>query len=273
MSALPIGVFDSGVGGLTVLKALQAVLPNESFVYLGDTARLPYGTKSPETVARYALQASDALMAHTPIKALVVACNTASALAYDALVEHHQDLLVIDVVRPGAQAAVDRSVNGDIAVIATEATVRAEGYQKAIKALNPNAQVHAHSASVLVALAEEGWCDNDVAVAAVEHYLRPLLEEDAAFKPDCLLLGCTHFPVLLPAIEMVINESIHIVDSATATAMSVARQLAEANLLCANGVSKTDFLVTDSPARFARVAKQFLGVTLSESDVQTCHLG
>lgn len=267
MSDLPIGVFDSGVGGLTVLKALQAVLPQESFVYLGDTARLPYGTKSPQTIIEYALNASDLIFKHHPIKMLVIACNTASTLAYGAVCEKHAGLPIIDVVHPGAQAAVSTSKTGDIAVIATEATVLSGGYQAAIKALNPKADIHTISAGVFVALAEEGWVDNEVAITAAEHYLKPLLHHENKYHPDCLLLGCTHFPALLPVIEMVISEKIAIVDSATATAMAVAKVLSEKKLSSSSKQQSTDFLVTDSPARFARVAKQFLGVELQESDV------
>lgn len=272
MRDLPIGVFDSGVGGLTVLKALQALLPNESFVYLGDTARLPYGTKGPETVKQYALQATEKLLAHTPVKMLVIACNTASVFAYEALCEHHPHLAIIDVVRPGAKTAVEGSKTGHLAVIATEATVNSKAYVKAIQAINPQAVVHQRSASVLVALAEEGWCDNDVAIAAAEHYLKPLLAETLQYKPDCLVLGCTHFPSLLPAIEVAISESVNIVDSATATALSVVETLSAADLLTSNKHPTQHFLVTDVPERFMRVAKQFLGSDIGLNEIELVSL-
>jgi len=269
---LPIGVFDSGVGGLTVLKALQATLPHESFIYLGDTARLPYGTKSPETIIKYAIQATQILVSQG-IKMLVIACNTASTLAYDALCEHYPDLPIIDVVRPGSASAVEASVSGDIAVIATEATVQSGGYQRLIKALNPTANVQAVSASVLVALAEEGWVDNDVAVAAARHYLQPLLKEASTFHPDCILLGCTHFPALLPAIEVVVDQRIQIVDSATATAMAVLKALPKEGLVKLSGNQSTRFFVTDAPDRFARVARQFLELELPRSNIELVDIG
>ncbi len=216
-SSRPIGVFDSGVGGLTVLRALVAQLPQERFVYLGDTARLPYGTKSAETVVRYALQAAEALVSRG-VKALVVACNTASSVALPAMSQRFADLPVIGVVEPGAEAAVAASASGRIAVIGTEATVREGAYQRAIVARRPDAQVLAVSCQLFVALAEEGWTEDAVAQAAARRYLTPLFGErgaDAhAARPDTLVLGCTHFPMLRAVIRAVVGDRIAIVDSA-----------------------------------------------------------
>ena len=192
MRDLPIGVFDSGVGGLTVLGALQRQLPAENFLYLGDTARLPYGTKTPATVERYALQAVAALV-QRGVKAVVVACNTASAAALPALAVAFPQLPLLGVIEPGAAAAVAASRTGRIAVIATEGTVRGEAYQLAIHRLNPAASVTAVAATLFVALAEEGWVTGPVAESIARRYLGRLFAA-AGTAPDVLVLGCTHFP-------------------------------------------------------------------------------
>ncbi|MGH8205769.1 MAG: glutamate racemase [Steroidobacteraceae bacterium] len=207
--ARPIGVFDSGVGGLTVLRALQTRLAGERFVYLGDTARLPYGTKSADTVVRYALQAADALLG-CGVKALVVACNTASSVALPAIGRRCADLPVIGVVEPGAQAAVAASPSGRIAVIGTEATVREGAYQRAILTRRPDAQVQAAACQLFVALAEEGWTEGAVAQAAARRYLQPLFGKraarpDTAAMPDTLVLGCPHFAMLGAVIRAVVG--------------------------------------------------------------------
>jgi glutamate racemase len=271
---LPIGVFDSGVGGLTVLRALQQHLPNESFIYLGDTARLPYGTKSSDTIARYTRQASQVLV-DRGIKLLVVACNTATALGLPYLREGFPDLKIVGVIEPGAQAACEVSHNGHIAVIATEATVNAKSYQNAIQELRPDSYIVAQGCSLLVALAEEGWNDGPIAEAIVRRYLEPLLKSgENGYRPDCLVLACTHFPALLTAIRQVVdsvNPKIEIVDSAQTTAQTVVATLKELDLGIHLEVGKsasTHFLVTDAPERFARVAKQFLGMELSINQVE-----
>ena len=194
----PIGVFDSGVGGLTVLRALEAALPRERFIYLGDTARLPYGTKSAATVQRYAVQAARALV-ERGVKALVIACNTASAVALDALRDAYRPLPVFGVVEPGAEAACAPRAAAASRVIATESTVRGGAYQRAILARRADARRAGAPCPLLVTLAEEGWIGGDVPERVVEAYLGAWLREDA--RPDCLLLGCTHFPVLAPLIQ------------------------------------------------------------------------
>lgn len=269
---LPIGVFDSGVGGLTVLRALRKQLPHESFLYLGDTARLPYGTKSPATVIHYATQASQILI-NRGIKLLVVACNTASALALPALQQTFTELPIIGVLEPGAKAACAKSTSGHIAVIATEATVNAGGYQDAIKKLRPNAKVIAQSCGLLVALAEEGWTDGPIVKAVAKRYLEPLLTEHPDYEPDCLVLGCTHFPVLFDVIQRIVGKRIAVIDSAQTTAEIVVQTLTQHNLQQNNQTqSNIKFLVTDAPQRFARVAKQFLGIELNLPDIELVDL-
>jgi glutamate racemase len=263
---LPVGVFDSGIGGLTVLKALVARLPAEDFLYLGDTARLPYGTKTAATVERYALQAVAELV-RRGVKAVVVACNTASAAALPVLAAAHPQLPVIGVIEPGATAAVAASRTGRIAVLATEGTVRGGAYQRAILARLPLAQVTAIPATLFVALAEEGWIEGDVAQAAASRYLSPLFM-DAASAPDVLVLGCTHFPPLAGVIGKVAGPGVCIVDSAVTTADSLASLLARRGLAATGGAGTARFLVTDGEERFARVGPVFLGRAIDPADVE-----
>ena len=257
----PIGIFDSGMGGLTVMRALAARLPNECFVYLGDTARLPYGTKSADTVSRYAVQAAGALM-RRDVKLVVVACNTASAVALPALEAALAPVPVIGVIEPGAEAAVAAARGGAIAVIGTEGTVNGGAYVRAIHALASDASIVQQACPLFVPLAEEGLIDGEIAERVAESYLAPLF---AHAKPAALVLGCTHFPVLTPTLEKVIarlGQTPMLVDSAETTAIAVT------NLLAENGLARADtsppshvFLATDAPDRFARVGEIFLGRT------------
>ncbi len=266
-----IGVFDSGVGGLTVLRALQAELPGENYIYLGDTARLPYGTKSVETVVRYALQAADELVARD-VKALVIACNTASAAALGALRERFAPLPVIGVIEPGAEAACAASASGRIAVIATEGTVRNGAYQQAIARLRPDARVQAVACQLFVALAEEGWLDGEVAEAAAARYLQPLFADRVA-APDTLVLGCTHYPALRGVIAATAGSAVRIVDSAETTARATRTILQADDLLQpARSPGKVRFLATDGVARFASVGGRFLGRTLDASEIELIDL-
>jgi glutamate racemase len=291
----PIGVFDSGVGGLTVLRALRAAMPDENFIYLGDTARLPYGTKSAETVVRYSLQCAAALIRRR-IRCLVVACNTASASALDALRAHHPTLPVIGVIEPGAEAAVAASASQHIAVIATEGTVAGGAYQTAIHRLNPAARVTSRACSLFVSMAEEGWTEGPIAEAVARRYLNPIFGDpisgDPIFQsgeaPDTLVLGCTHFPALAESIRAVLPEQVTIVDSAATTAAAVLRQLrgaaARDGTAARDGaVSYADrsdpaapgavyWLATDGAARFARVGSAFLGETLRAEAVEIIDL-
>ncbi|MFI4868997.1 MAG: glutamate racemase [Steroidobacterales bacterium] len=285
--ARPIGVFDSGVGGLTVLGALRAELPHEQFVYLGDTARLPYGTKSAETVVRYALQATDALVARD-VKALIVACNTASGMALPSMRARYGALPVIGVVEPGADAAVAATRSGGIAVIGTEATVRGGAYQRAIAQRRPDATVTALACQLFVALAEEGWTQGEVARAIAQRYLAPLFasgpelrlcgEERPAPGPstDTLVLGCTHFPALRAVIRDVVGEQVTIVDSAATTARAARALLTAHGLLrthdLAPQAAALSFLATDGVARFASIGGRFLGRPMGVHEIELIDL-
>jgi glutamate racemase len=236
------------VGGLTVFREIARTLPREALVYLGDSARVPYGTKSPATVQRYALEAAHHLLGHN-VKMLVVACNTATAAALPALREQ-LSIPVIGVVEPGARAAVQRT-SGVVGVIATEGTVKSKAYTKAIKAIDPKVEVIESAAPLFVALAEEGWANTHVAREVAEVYLEPLI--DAGI--DTLVLGCTHYPILRGTIEQVVGSSVAIVDSAETTALSVKVLLGPST-----GVDGPvhHFLVTDAEERFRRIAGEFL---------------
>jgi glutamate racemase len=267
VSTLPVGVFDSGVGGLTVLRALVAALPHEDFLYLGDTARLPYGTKSAQTVARYSLRAAGALV-ERGIKSLVVACNTASATALPALREQFPGLPVIGVIEPGARAACEASSSGRIAVLATEATVKGGAYVDAILAIRPDAHVTQVAAQIFVALAEEGWSEGHAVDAIAERYLAHL---DA--RIDTVVLGCTHFPLLAAAIAKQVGAARQVVDSALTTARATAAELASRQLAtAASGAGQVRLLATDSPERFARVGARFLGASIAERNVEAIDL-
>jgi glutamate racemase len=268
-----IGVFDSGVGGLTVLRALRAALPNERFVYLGDTARLPYGTKSRDSIVRYSLQAARALVARD-IKYLVVACNTASAVALQSLREAFALLPVLGVVEPGAEAGCRASRSGRIAVIATDGTVRGGAYQDAIKRLRPDAEVTARACPLFVALAEEGWIDGDIAIAVAHRYLDDLFHAPPpSSRPDTLVLGCTHFPVLIEPLREVVGPDVAIVDSAVTTANALSAALGKmSGAQSTPRAGAVTLLATDSRERFARVGSVFLGETLRMEDVELIDL-
>ncbi len=262
---LPIGVFDSGVGGLTVLKAIREALPTENLVYLGDTARLPYGTKSPASISRYACQATTHLQEDN-IKLLVVACNTASAVALEALREQMHPLPVIGVVEPGAQAAIRAHPGGRHLVLATEATVRLGAYRTALLDQDPGATVTELACELLVSLAEEGWNDGAIAESILRRYLAEL--DKSARHPDSVILGCTHFPLLRDTFTAVFDPDVSIVDSASTTAVA-ARELLESSALL-NGQSREGslkLLATDGVTRFARVGGQFLGHDLNARDI------
>jgi glutamate racemase len=247
----PIGIFDSGVGGLTVLDALRRRLPGESFIYLGDTARLPYGTKSATTVQRYAVKAANHL-ASQDIKLLVVACNTASSYAIDA-VAAALPVPVVGVVEPGARAAVATSVRR-VGVIATEGTVRSGAYHKALKRLVPSLEVTAVPCPLFVPLAEEGWGDHPVTDQVAQHYLHPLLER----RVDSIILGCTHYPLLKPSLQRVVGPDVRLVDSAYAVADTVATD--HAGLVSATGGDSSVRLeLTDASERFLRITHAILG--------------
>jgi glutamate racemase len=270
---LPIGVFDSGVGGLTVLKALRERLPRESLVYLGDTARLPYGTKSAAAVSHYAVQAARALVA-TGIKVLVVADNTSSAHALETLRAQFPGLPVIGVVEPGATAVGHASAAGHIAVIATESTVQAGTYPRAILHSRPNARVVSLACPLFVSMVEEGMVDGPIAEQIARHYLAPLfIDPPEAERCDCLLLGCTHFPALEPLLRRVLGPEVAIVDSATTTASAVEDLLTHRRLATQAGEGRVRYMATDAPERFARVAGVFVPWTLAPEDVELIDIG
>jgi glutamate racemase len=269
---LPIGIFDSGVGGLTVYRALHEQLPQERFVYLGDTARVPYGTKSLATVERYAVENARFLEAHG-VKLLVVACNTASALALPAI-RASVSVPVVGVIEPGARAAVEASAGTQrIGVIATEATVRSGAYARAIRELAPGAEVTERACPLFVSLAEEGWADTDVARKVAAEYLTDL----AGGRVDALVLGCTHYPILRRVIQETVGAGVRLIDSGEAAAKSVEAALereglrrrgfdtATGRLLIERARERRlcddldHFYVTDAEERFARVAERFLG--------------
>jgi len=274
-ASAPVGVFDSGVGGLTVLRALLATLPSEHYVYLGDTARLPYGTKSADSVRRYALQAAAALRGRG-VKCLVVACNTATAVALDALAAGFDPLPVVGVLEPGAVAACRATRSGRVAVIATEGTVRGGAYERAIRRLLPDARIVSRACPMFVALAEEGWTAGPIAEAVAHRYLDDWFGPGAGTgKPDTLVLGCTHFPMLEPVLQAVAGPDATIVDSARTTAAAVADVLGERGLLRTAGPGdpgRLELLATDGPERFARVGSGFLGRPIGTEDVRVVDL-
>jgi glutamate racemase len=250
----PIGVFDSGIGGLTVLKELIALLPGEDFVYLGDTARLPYGSKSNEVIVRYSRENTEFLLAKG-IKMLVVACNTSSAVALEEIARGTM-APVIGVIEPGAAAAAAASRSGKIGVIGTEATIASGAYTRAIQKLRPRAEIYTRACPLLVPLVEEGWTDNDVAERTVAYYLESL----KASGIDTLLLGCTHYPLLRTMFARVLGPRVKIVDSATATANAVRERLRALGLDRGRGGARSrSFFVTETPDRFVRVGRRFLG--------------
>lgn len=263
----PIGVFDSGMGGLTVLRALRRALPHEDFLYLGDTARLPYGTKSRETVQRYAVQATRILVARG-VKALVVACNTASAVALPELARQYAPLPVWGVVDPGARAAARAApdggpgerTSGRVLVLATESTVVGGAYQRALLALDPRLQVLARPCPLLVTLAEEGRHDGPLVALALEEYLRGAAAGAGHRGVTTVLLGCTHFPVFRKLIEQQLGEAVAVVDSAETTARMVGAELAAGRLAPAppDGRGSLTLLATDGSERFRRVGGYFL---------------
>lgn len=255
----PIGVFDSGVGGLTVLKALIERLPLESTVYLGDTARVPYGTKSPEVVTKYSLANAEVLLEYG-VKLLVVACNTASAAALPALREA-LPIPVVGVITPGATVAAHATKSGKIAVIGTPGTIASGAYQQALASIRTDLEVHTQACPLFVPLAEEGWVEGDVPRMVAEKYLAGGLLSRGV---DTLVLGCTHYPLLSTIIQQVAGPNVTLVDSAHATADRVAEVLQERDLLKRERLAtERHYLVTDTPNRFIEVGARFLGYSIS----------
>jgi len=272
-SDLPIGVFDSGVGGLTVLKAMLERMPHERFIYLGDSARLPYGTKSPATIKKYALQAASKLV-EKGIKMLVVACNTASSAALPALKEAFKTIPVIGVIESGAKAAIKASQSGHIVVIATEATIAGKAYQHALLQINPKIQISARPCSLFVPLAEEGWVSGEIVEKIASKYIDDIFHSTInSIPPDTLLLGCTHFPVFKHTLQKVVGEKVSLVDSALTTAATVEYNLKHNDLLrSSNAEGSYYFLTTDDITRFQRVGSIFLGQIIADNCVELVDL-
>lgn len=274
----PIGVFDSGMGGLTVLAALAERLPDESFVYLGDTARLPYGSKSPSTVSRYAIQAAQHLH-DAQVKLIVIACNTASAVALDELRAAFAPTPVIGVVQPGAAAASAACAQSNprslgrrgVLVLATESTVRGGAYARAIQARDAQLPVYSRACPLLVALAEEGRVDDPVVALVLQDYLAGYLSSDQS--PQTLLLGCTHFPVFRRALQRLLPPDVTVVDSASTTAGVVAEHLEQTEQRSSDLGATPDhkpsirFLATDGVERFARVGRTFFGAPVTDVEL------
>lgn len=248
-----IGIFDSGVGGLTVFKEIKKILPEESIIYLGDTARVPYGIRSRETVTRYSIENTEFLLSRG-IKLLVIACNTASSLSLDEI-KRMTSVPVVGVIEPGAMAAVRNSKNKKIGVIGTEATVRSMAYPETIKLMDSSVQVFSKACPLFVPLVEEGWITGEVARLIAEAYLGELKDKGI----DTLILGCTHYPLLKAVISDVMGSGITLVDSATETAKIVKETLEALKLKNNSGKVSYTFYVTDSPERFIKVGERFLG--------------
>jgi len=259
-NSAPIGVFDSGIGGLTVVSELRRALPQERILYLGDTARVPYGGKSAETVTRYSREISDLLLAEGA-KMIVVACNTASALALPSIAPDYP-VPMIGVLEPGATAAVKATWSGKIGVIGTRATIASQAYTKAIHRLNPELSVNAIACPLLVPLIEEGLLDDEITEAVLHRYLGPMLREGI----DTLVLGCTHYPLLKAAISRICGPGVSLVDSAENCALAVKQLLASDP--ATELTPKLDILLTDSSEGFLRIAEKSLHLSIDSLSVR-----
>lgn len=305
----PIGLFDSGVGGLTVLRALHTVLPKEKYLYLGDTARLPYGTKSEETIIRYALQCTAKLM-EDDLKILVVACNTVSSVALPSLQKAYPHIKVVGVVEPGAKAACLATKNNHVAILGTESTIRGRAYEYAIKTINKNIVTTAKPTPLFVGMAEEGLTHGKLVEDIAKYYISDIFHLDSAsmsscsvvkessisstIRPDTLVLGCTHFPLVKNAIQHVLGSEVALVDSAQTTAKAVQELLVDHNLLSdasltylkmqaqetylsvneeqsvyilKDTVNTIRFLTTDDCSKFAKIGENFLGFPLHDVEL------
>ncbi len=260
----PVGVFDSGIGGLTVAQEVIRQLPHESVVYFGDTARVPYGPKSPETVRRYSREIAGFLQ-EQGVKSIVIACNTATAHALGAL-RDELEMPVIGVVEPGARAAVGATRSGHIGVIGTVGTIKSGAYERAIRALSPDIMITARACPLFVPLVEEGWTDHDATRLVAREYLEPLIAADV----DTLVLGCTHYPLLKPLLRDVLGPSVRLIDSAEETAAETARTLAAAGLVAAPDAEPTyRFVASDDPLQFLQLGQRFLGGTMEGVEIRT----
>jgi glutamate racemase len=263
-SSAPVGVFDSGIGGLTVAQEVIRQLPHESVIYFGDTARVPYGPKSPETVRRYSREIAGFLR-EQGVKSIVIACNTATAHALGALREE-MDMPVIGVVEPGARAAVAATTRGHVGVIGTVGTVKSGAYERAIRALDPDMLVTARACPLFVPLVEEGWTDHEATRLIAREYLQPMIDAEI----DTLVLGCTHYPLLKALLAEVLGPDVKLIDSAEETAAETARTLATANLAAALDAEPTyRFIASDDPLQFLQLGQRFLGGTMEGVEIRS----
>jgi glutamate racemase len=265
-SSAPIGVFDSGIGGLTVVREMIAQLPNESIIYFGDTARVPYGPKSPDTVLRYSREITSYLLAEG-VKALVIACNTATAHALPALREEFT-IPIIGVIEPGARAAAASTKTNRIGVIGTAGTIKSRAYEKEIKKLLPNANVTAQACALFAPLVEEGWLDSEVTRAVARNYLAPIVSAEV----DTLVLGCTHYPLMKTVIGNVVGRAVRLIDSAYETARETGQVLRAKGLeMDTPDSARYRFIASDAPDTFLALGQTFLGSSIDR--VETLTLG
>ncbi len=257
MENLSIGMFDSGVGGLTVLKELKRLLPRENIIYLGDTARVPYGNRSPETITRYALESALFLLTKG-VKLLVIACNTSSAIAINILARK-LPIPVIGVIEPGARGAVAATKKKKIGVIGTKATIMSKAYEKSIKAIDPEIEVVSKPCPLFVPIVEEGLEDDKVAHIMAHRYLKDLRESGI----DTLVLGCTHYPVMEDVIKKTVGEHVQIINTGKETAKEVKTCLELKNILKNKGKGKCQYFVTDSPYMFKEIGERFLNIPVT----------
>ncbi|MCX7941020.1 MAG: glutamate racemase [Endomicrobia bacterium] len=276
MNNQPIGIFDSGVGGLTVLKEIHKLLPNESIIYLGDTARVPYGNKSKDTIIRYSIENTKFLLKHK-IKLLVVACNTSSSYAINVLQKLFRGLHIIGVVIPGAKAAVEKTKNNRVGIIGTKATIRSNAYTKAIKKLNKNVEVISQATPLFVPLIEEGWVDKVYSIDRHSDYYRRVSHENILRQlaaeyltplkkanVDVLVLGCTHYPAIKSVIQDIMGRDVCIIDSSEETAKTVKEVLQKQSLLNTNKKSHLKFYVTDDVVSFKAIGSLLLGKKIKD---------
>jgi glutamate racemase len=261
----PIGVFDSGIGGLTVVSALRELLPNERIFYLGDTARVPYGGRSAATVERYSLEIT-ALLLEENCKTIVVACNTASALAL-ARLEEVTPVPIMGVIRPGAEAAVAATRNGHIGVIGTRATIKSGAYERTLRSLDAGVRISARACPLFVPLIEEGWLESEITDRVIGRYLEPLVRDGI----DTLVLGCTHYPLLREAISRFLGSSVQLVDSARNCATAVMHLLAAAELRAPVGGGGLSVALTDQPDNFLEVARAALQLEIGTVQLREVH--
>lgn len=259
-----MGVFDSGIGGLTVAHAVMQQLPHESVTYFGDTARVPYGPKSPETVRRYSREIAS-FLADQGVKTLVVACNTATAHALPALREALA-MPVIGVIEPGARAAVEATRNGHVGVIGTAGTIKSGAYERALRAIEPGLRVTARACPLFVPLVEEGWVNREATRLVAEEYLAPLLREEV----DTVVLGCTHYPLLKSVIGDVLGATVRLIDSAEETARETSAVLGQQQLAAsADAEPRYRFIASDDPLMFLQLGQRFLGGAIESVEVKT----